>query len=120
MRVEASENFIHPDWNPKDDQNAADIAIVELEKNIELSDKIRHVCLNTPSDPIQSLAGRNSKVYGWESTEDLGFVKELRHVEVPLVEQAMCNSSSPTLHKIMSDTSFCVEARNEKSWSMQW
>jgi hypothetical protein len=31
MKVEASEYFIHPDWNPEDEQYAADIKIVELQ-----------------------------------------------------------------------------------------
>jgi hypothetical protein len=109
-RFGVSEYFIHPDWNPEDEQYAADIAIVELQRNIRLSKKIRHVCLNTPSEPIQSFAERKASLYGWGLTKDLGFVKELRHVEVPLVDQAMCNSSS-----LISDTSFCVGARDGKA-----
>jgi hypothetical protein len=79
---------------------------------MKLSKTIRHVCLNTPSNPIQSFAGRNGKVYGWGLTEELELASELHHVEVPLVNQALCNSSGPTLRKIMSDTSFCAGARD--------
>jgi hypothetical protein len=43
-------------------------------------------------------------------TEEIGFVKELRHVEVPLVDQALCNSSS-----LILKTSFCVGARDGKA-----
>jgi hypothetical protein len=71
--------------------------------------------LNTPSDPIQSFAGRNASVYGWGLTEDFELVTKLRHVEVPLVDQALCNSSSQGLRRIMSDTSFCAGARDGKS-----
>jgi hypothetical protein len=66
--------------------------------------------LNTPSEPIQSFVERNAKVYGWSLTEEIGFVKELRHVEVPLVDQALCNSSS-----LILKTSFCVGARDGKA-----
>jgi hypothetical protein len=91
------------------------LAIAVLKDPVEFSNKIRHVCLNTPSNPIQSFAGKKAKVYGWEFTEELKTVSELRHVEVPLVDQALCNSSSSTLYKIMSDTSFCAGARDGKS-----
>ncbi len=112
--ADVSEFIIHPDWDPLDSHYTADIAIAVLKEPIELSDEIHHVCLNTPSDPIQSFAGRNASVYGWGLTEELKLVTELRHVEVPMVDQAMCNSSR-ALRRIMSDTSFCAGARDGKS-----
>jgi hypothetical protein len=113
--VEISEFIVHPDWDPTDSHYSADIAIAVLKEPIELSREIRHVCLNTPSDPIQSLAGKNGKVYGWGLTEEFKFVSDLHHVDVPLVDQALCNSSSSILHGIMSDTSFCAGARDGKT-----
>ncbi len=114
-KADVSEFIVHPDWDPEDTHYDADIAIAVLKKPMKISQDVRHVCLNTPSDPIQSFNGRNGLVYGWGLTEDLEIVNQLRHVEVPLVDQALCNSSSPTLHKIMSDTSFCAGARDGKS-----
>ncbi len=114
-KADVSEFIIHPDWDPDDIHYTADIAIAVLKEPVKLSNKIRHVCLNTPSDPIQSFAGRNASVYGWGLTEDLEIVSELRQLEVPLVDQALCNSSSSTLHGIMSDTSFCAGARDGKT-----
>jgi hypothetical protein len=102
--ADVSEFIIHPDWDPEDSHYTADIAIAVLKEPVELSNKIRHVCLNTPADPIQSFAGRNGSVYGWGLTEELETVSKLRHVEVPLVDQALCNSSHPNLPKVMSDT----------------
>ncbi len=114
-KVEVSEFIVHPDWDPEDTHYTSDIAIAVLKEPVKLTNKIRHVCLNTPSNPIQSFNGRNGAVYGWGLTEDLKLVTQLRHVEVPLVDQALCNSSSQTLYKIMSDTSFCAGARDGKS-----
>jgi hypothetical protein len=111
-KAEVSEFIVHPDWDPEDTHYSADIAIAVLKKPVEITNKIRHVCLNTPSYPIQSLAGQNTSVYGWGLTEELETVTELREVEVPLVDQAFCNSSSPKLRNIMSDTSFCAGARD--------
>jgi hypothetical protein len=103
--------IVHPDWDRDHDQHTADIAIAELKANVE----VQHVCLNTPSDPIQSFAGRNAKVYSWKYTEgDSGFVSELRDVEVPLVEQRLCNTSSPTLNGT-KDTLFCAGARDAET-----
>ncbi len=110
-----AEFIVHPDWDPKESHYTADIAIAVLKTPLSLTDEVCHVCLNTPSDPIQSFAGRESKVYGWGLTEELETVNQLRHVDVPLVDQALCNSSSPTLRKIMSDTSFCAGARDGQS-----
>jgi hypothetical protein len=114
-KARISEFIVHPDWDPEDTHYTADIAIAVLEKPVKLTNEIRHVCLNTPSDPIQNFAGKNASVYGWGLTEELEYVSQLRDVEVPLVDQALCNSSSQTLHKIMSDTSFCAGARDGKS-----
>ncbi len=114
-KAEVSEFIIHPDWDPLGTHFSADIAIAVLKEPMKLTNKIRHVCLNTPSNPIQSLAGKNGKLYGWGLTEELEQVTQLRHVEVPLVDQALCNSSNPNLPKIMSDTSFCAGARDGKT-----
>jgi hypothetical protein len=86
-----------------------------LKEPLKLSNKIQYVCLNTPSNPIQSFAGQSGQIYGWGLTEELETVSKLRHVEVPLVNQALCNSSHPDLLKIMSDSSFCAGARNGKA-----
>ncbi len=114
-KADVSEFIVHPDWDPKDSHYTADIAIAVLEKSMKVSNKIRHVCLNTPADPIQNFAGRNASVYGWGLTEELEYISQLRHVEVPLVNKALCNSSIQTLYKIMSDTSFCAGSRDGKS-----
>ncbi len=110
-----SEFIIHPDWDPKDSHYAADIAIAVLKEPIKLSNEIRHVCLNTPSNSIQNFAGRKGTVYGWGLTEELKTVTELRHLTVPLVDQALCNSSHSVIHNTMSDTSFCAGARDGKT-----
>jgi secreted trypsin-like serine protease len=108
LKANVSELIVHPDWDLRDSHHGADIAIAVLEKPIKLSNEVRHVCLNTPSNPIQSFARKNGQVYGWELTEELKLVSELHHVEVPLVNQAKCNSSHADRPKIMSDTSFCA------------
>jgi hypothetical protein len=115
-KVYVSKFIVHPYWDPKDTHYTADIAIAVLKEPIKLSNEVRHICLNTPSDPIQSLAGQSGQVYGWGFTEDLlKYGTELRHVEVPLVDQALCNSSHPTLQEIMSNTTFCAGASDGKT-----
>jgi secreted trypsin-like serine protease len=113
--VNVAQFIIHPDWDPEDEHYTADIAIAVLKQPIELSNEIRHVCLNTPADPIRNFAGRSGKVFGWGLTEELKTVSKLRHVDVPLVDQALCNSSDLRLHKIMSDTSFCAGTTDGKT-----
>jgi hypothetical protein len=111
-----SEFIIHPDWDPKDTHYTADIAIAVLKKPMEIGDKVQHICLNTPSNPIQSFAGEKAMIFGWGYTEDFEIVTALRHVEIPLVDQASCyNKSNPILSRIMSDTSFCAGAKDGKT-----
>ncbi len=114
-KAEVSEFIVHPDWDPEEKCYTADIAIAVLKEPMKLTNKIRHVCLNTPSNPIQNFAGRNASVYGWGLTEELETVSELHHVDVPLVDQVLCNSSNPNIPKIMSDTSFCAGARDGRT-----
>jgi hypothetical protein len=54
-------------------------------------------------------------VYGWGLTEKFLFLSGLRDVSVPLVDQALCNSSNTNLPKIISDSSFCAGARDGKT-----
>jgi hypothetical protein len=70
--------------------------------------------LNTPADPIQSFAGEYGRVYGWGLVmpEEFKFDSKLHHVDVPFVDQVLCNSTHTTLPTIMSDTSFCAGARD--------
>jgi hypothetical protein len=110
-----SKFIVHPDWDPNEKHYEADIAVAVLREPVKLTNRIRHVCLNTPANPIQSFAEKNASVYGWGLTEELELATQLRDVKVPLVDQAQCNSSSPTLHKIMSDTSFCAGAKDGKT-----
>jgi hypothetical protein len=109
-----SEFILHPDWNPKDRHFGADIAIAVLKQPLKITKNISHVCLNTPANPIQSLAGKNGKVYGWGLTENFKTVTELRHVDVPLVNQTLCNATT-LVKRLMSDTSFCAGARDGRS-----
>jgi hypothetical protein len=114
-KADVSEFIVHPDWDPEDNHYTADIAIAVFKEPIKLSNNISHVCLNTPSDPIQSFAGRNAKVYGWGLTEEnFEIVTKLLDVSVPLVDQALCNSSR-ALRRIMSDTSFCAGAKDRET-----
>ncbi len=114
-KADVSEFIIHPDWDPEDSHYTADIAIAVLKEPLKITDEVRHVCLNTPSEPIQSFVGRSGKVYGWGLTEELQFDSKLRHVDVPFVDQALCNSSNLELPKIMSGTSFCAGAKDGKT-----
>jgi hypothetical protein len=114
-KADISEFIIHPDWDPKETHYRADIAIAVLRRSIKLSNKIRHVCLNDPSNPVQSFAGHEAMVYGWGLSEEFLFLSELRDVSVPLVDQALCNSSNSNLPKIISDSSFCAGARDGKT-----
>jgi hypothetical protein len=109
-KADIFEFIVHPDWDPKHSHYTADIAIAVLEKPMKLSNEIRHVCLNTPSNPIQNFTGKIGKVFGWGLMEDHSLVSELGDVEVPLVDQALCNSS-----RIISDTSFCAGAGDGKT-----
>jgi hypothetical protein len=114
-------------WDPQDTHYDADIAIAVLKEPLNLTNEVRHVCLNTPPDPIQNLAGRESKVYGWGLTEDLEYATKLRHVKVPLVNQNWCSKTEYTtwifftkeeptkIANIMSDTSFCAGAKDGKT-----
>ncbi len=112
-----SKFIVHLDWDPEDEYYTADIAIAVLTEPRNLTEIIGHVCLNTPADPIQSFAGKIAEVYGWGLMEksELRMESKLHHVEVPLDDQAECNSSNSTVHEILSDTSFCAGTGDGKS-----
>ncbi|XP_069100373.1 transmembrane protease serine 9-like isoform X4 [Pleurodeles waltl] len=70
-----------------------DIALLELETPVTFTDYIQPVCL--PASSIQFPVGMNCIVTGWGAIREgvnLQYPETLQEVEIPIVDQEVCNS----------------------------
>ncbi|XP_078509282.1 transmembrane protease serine 9-like [Lissotriton helveticus] len=80
-------------WNYTSTGSLGDIALLELETPVTFTDYIQPVCL--PSASIKLPVGMSCVVTGWGNTGEgvnLQYPKTLQEVEVPIVDQQVCNS----------------------------
>lgn len=100
--------FIHPDWNSKTKNFDGDIAVLELDENIEFTQSIQPICLwNSLNAPRQ---GRGI-VIGYGKSEDKTKKHETfpKKLEVPIVKSnEECFLSDPEIAIISSKRTFCA------------
>ncbi|XP_078508726.1 transmembrane protease serine 9-like [Lissotriton helveticus] len=80
-------------WNYTSTGTPGDIALLELESPVTFTDYIQPVCL--PSASIQLPVGMSCVVTGWGAIREgvsLPYPRTLQEVEVPIVDQQVCNS----------------------------
>ncbi|XP_078509281.1 uncharacterized protein LOC144769149 [Lissotriton helveticus] len=80
-------------WNFTSTGTLGDIALLELESPVTFTDYIQPVCL--PSASIQLPVGMSCVVTGWGNIGEgvnLPYPQNLQEVEVPVVDQQVCNS----------------------------
>ncbi|KAL7860821.1 hypothetical protein AOLI_G00171700 [Acnodon oligacanthus] len=74
-------------------QEGRDIALVQLRTPVSWTDRIQPVCL--PDSDLQFYSGTLCHVTGWGDIQEgvpLSGIGTLREVEVPIIDQASCNS----------------------------
>jgi len=88
--IKVKKATVHPQWNPNSIQKY-DIAILELEEDIEFNDAIQPICLPSPTQRWGK--STNYLVTGWGTTRESGSSsKVLMQVIVPYITQKTCKS----------------------------
>jgi secreted trypsin-like serine protease len=91
VRVNARRIIVKSDYNPETYDN--DIALIELFTPLPLGERIRAIPLVTTQTEAELLRPTAPLiVLGWGATQEGGSaVRDLRYVDVPSVERAVCN-----------------------------
>lgn len=107
MIAEAEEVYVHPNYTSHSAD--ADIAVLELRKDIVFSVMIRPICLWEDEDDLDLVVGENGLVVGWGKDEDgVKFSPEPKQIELPIVSQEQCLRSGYAYRDITSDRTFCA------------
>lgn len=85
-RVNIKEIFVRPDLSEINFE--ADIAIAVLEESIEVSENIRHICLN--KQPIESFVGQDAIVVGWKLAKNNENSTQMEEVSISIVDKSIC------------------------------
>jgi len=101
---------IHPDWNPDRDKlkHDADIAVLELEHEVEKSDFIRPICVMKPL--LLPAFETKGIVVGYGKSEDDTKVHEdvVKMIEVPIHKNEDCFLADSNLVSLSSKRTFCA------------
>ncbi|KAI4466672.1 chymotrypsin-related [Holotrichia oblita] len=91
VRLQATKFHIHSGWNSLILIN--DIATIELDEEVELTDKIQLVKLPSRSDASNTFANEAGRVSGWGKDSDQASAVSpvLREVDVNIITKLFCN-----------------------------
>lgn len=108
----AISNFkVNPEYNKANFHN--DIAILNLNEDVEYSNYVRPVCLWEAADGIQDVVGQNGYVVGWGYNEDEQLNTELKQATMPIVSTEKCARSDPQFFsEYVSEKAFCAGSLN--------
>lgn len=79
---------IHNEWNPKANSFDADIAILELERDVRFNSYIQPICLIESNSDIASI--KNASIVGFEYTANGNLGKIPRILDTPIVSSKKC------------------------------
>ena len=100
---------VHPDWNPKAQSFDADIAVLELGKEIQYAEFIQPICLIPPQSQIASIT--QGIVVGFGRSEDNPYEKIAKVIEMPIHSYAKC-AESEDHHHLISHRTICAGYAN--------
>ncbi|XP_075223983.1 modular serine protease-like [Lycorma delicatula] len=95
----------------------SDIAVLILQVNIKLTEKIHPACIAWDTDTSNIITpGTTGLVAGWGFTETDKPSEELRYAKIPLVDSSKCIKDEPLeFRKYVTYTSFCAGYTNGTS-----
>ncbi|OXB60465.1 hypothetical protein ASZ78_000756 [Callipepla squamata] len=108
--------FIHPDYNPNDEQNYnGDIALLELKYPVTLGPTVLPICLPDTSNTTFYLDGYMGYVSGF-GVEKNFLSNHLKYVKLPAVSREKCQNwlNSKNRDMVFSENMFCAGFRTEK------
>ncbi|EFX82218.1 hypothetical protein DAPPUDRAFT_33543, partial [Daphnia pulex] len=105
-----SQVFLHPDYNANN--QAGDIAMIQLTTSVTYTQYIRPVCLATSTEP--DYASSPVTVTGWGTTYDgaSSLNSLLRKVSVPVITNAECSSTYGS--NVVTDKIICTSGANSR------
>ncbi|XP_044764045.1 serine protease gd-like [Coccinella septempunctata] len=111
MIGEAEDVHVHPNYTTQ--SSDADIAVLELRKDVVFSLTIRPICLWDGDDDLGLVVGKTGLVVGWGKDENgLKFSPEPKQIELPIVSQEQCLRSGYAYRDITSERTFCAGNRD--------
>ncbi|KAL7014238.1 hypothetical protein ACKWTF_015817 [Chironomus riparius] len=98
---------IHPDWNPFAATFDADIAVLELENEVQFSVHIQPICL-IDSDSRAAMINHGVIVgYGKSEDESKDHEKTPKSLESPVIYHRNCSENYTDLVPLLSNRAFC-------------
>ncbi|XP_075926376.1 mannan-binding lectin serine protease 1-like [Petromyzon marinus] len=112
LDLKVANYVVHPEFDAQTLRN--DIAVLELERNVRVTDLIAPVCL--PDDRVQTLTtpGTMLAVTGWGKEFLSKYPETLMQTEVPLVDNTTCQEaySQTVPSHVISEDMLCAGFHN--------
>lgn len=108
ITVEAKSIFVHPNWDPFNQNFDADIAVIILEQKVPITQFIRPICLWTSNQNIPATSG---VVIGYGKSEtNENRTNVPKKIQIFIHRNEECIATEPKLKSLSSDRTFCGES----------
>ncbi|KAG6464620.1 CLIP domain-containing serine protease 2 isoform X2 [Manduca sexta] len=99
----------HESYDPEDNNQQNDIALLRLAQNVHLNDFVKPICLPTTEDLRDSnFDGLEMEVAGWGKTETRTESDVKLKVRVPIVSRRLCKSVYERVERLITDKQLCA------------
>jgi len=95
---------LYHDWNINIEMHDADIAILELEREITFNTYIQPICVAGPESPVANIL--NGTVVGFGRSENRDSEDIAKRLNIPMVDYHKCSESEEHRH-LLSPRTFC-------------
>ncbi|XP_056397731.1 mannan-binding lectin serine protease 2 [Hyla sarda] len=122
-KATAQSVFVHPDYLHDTSTYNNDIALIKLQDKVPISSNIQGICLPTKDERFRISHTDDShhtgEVSGWGQTDKSIEARNLRYVQVSVVNQAECKAVSQKLKEehnaVVTDNMFCAGTEGKDS-----
>ncbi|XP_069835975.1 complement C1s subcomponent [Dendropsophus ebraccatus] len=113
-KVNAKQVIIHPQWAEAPDEDEErknynnDIALIQLERRIELGECISPVCLPKKGDTTHPAINENGFIAGWGKTDRINIINQdkprlLQYNQIPLHNLEHCKKEVPDTYTVTAN-----------------
>lgn len=115
INVNIEDKLTHWKYNPEDDNQKHDIALLRLERKVKYNDYIQPICLPLlQEERKKTYSGMNLTVAGWGQTENKATSSVKLKLLVPVIPQSDCKALYTEASKEISEKQMCAGGQQNK------
>jgi hypothetical protein len=116
LDIEIAQYFIHERYEPSQQGNPHDIALIRMSLSVEYTQYIKPVCLPFANEDNVNIDYGTVLVAGFGRTETTSYSKKQMKAEVDIVNHNACSAQYRSQGRQIFGTQICASRLNTDSW----